>query len=193
MKPLNLNDVVKYVETNIKTFHAKRLASLDELKLSAILKRKNPYLFKAKNILTAQDIVKALLDAHLSSQEETIFGEFLEQLAIFICENVYGGTKSAAEGIDLEFEKDGVKYAHTINPKTGYPVISNLLSATVVADDCMTADAYATAFMVMGLDKSIDFLDHYKSLDAYLIYSDEKGRYKVYYSGGFSRYLAEQL
>jgi len=114
MKPLNLNDVVKYVETNIKTFHAKRLASLDELKLSAILKRKNPYLFKAKNILTAQDIVKALLDAHLSSQEETIFGEFLEQLAIFICENVYGGTKSAAEGIDLEFEKDGVKYIVTI-------------------------------------------------------------------------------
>jgi thiamine biosynthesis lipoprotein len=91
------------------------------------------------------------------------------------------------------YEKDGVKYAHTINPKTGYPVISNLLSATVVADDCMTADAYATAFMVMGLDKSIDFLDHSKSLDAYLIYSDEKGRYKVYYSGGFSRYLAEQL
>jgi thiamine biosynthesis lipoprotein len=91
------------------------------------------------------------------------------------------------------YEKDGIKYAHTLNPKTGYPVISNLLSATVVADDCMTADAYATAFMVMGLDKSIDFLEHNKSLDAYLIYSDEAGRYKVYYSRGFSRYLTEQL
>ena len=78
------------------------------------MKRKNPYLFKAKNILTAQDIVEALLSAHLSSQEETIFGEFLEGLAIFICRKVYGGTKSAAEGIDLEFEKDKIKYIVSI-------------------------------------------------------------------------------
>lgn len=114
MKPLNLDDVVRYVEDNIGTFHATRLESLNSLKLSKILKRKNPYLFKAKNILTSQDIIKVLLDAHLSSQEETIFGEFLEQLAIFICGKVYGGTKSAAEGIDLEFEKDNVKYIVTI-------------------------------------------------------------------------------
>jgi len=91
------------------------------------------------------------------------------------------------------YEKDGVKYAHTIDPKTGYPVISNLLSATVVADDCMTADAYATAFMVIGLNRTIDFLDQHKTLDAYLIYSDEKGQYNVYISKGFSRYMAEQL
>jgi hypothetical protein len=114
MKPLNLNDVVKYVETNIGTFHTKRLESLNELKLPKILKRKNPYLFKAKNVLAAHDIVKLLLDAHLSSQEETIFGEFLEQLAVFICGKVYGGTKSAAEGIDLEFEKDNVRYIVTV-------------------------------------------------------------------------------
>ena len=110
MKPLDLNDVVRYIEHNIGSFHTKRLDSLQSLKLRTILRRKNPYLFKAKNILTPHDIVKVLLDAYLSSQEETIFGDFLEQLAIFVCEKVYGGTKSSAEGIDLEFEKDNIRY-----------------------------------------------------------------------------------
>jgi len=107
-------DVIAYVENNISTFHAKRLQNLEGLKLSTILKRKNPYLFKAKNILTAQDLVKILLDAHLSSQEETIFGEFLEGLAIFICEKIYNGRKSSAEGIDLEFAKDNKAYIVSI-------------------------------------------------------------------------------
>jgi thiamine biosynthesis lipoprotein len=89
------------------------------------------------------------------------------------------------------YEKNGIKYVHTINPKTGFPVISNLLSATVVARDCMTADAYATAFMVMGTDRSIRFLKENKFLDAYLIYSDEKGNFKVYYTEGLKRYIAE--
>jgi hypothetical protein len=114
MKPIATNDVVVYVEQNISSFHAKRLQNLERLKLRDILKRKNPYLFKAKNILTAQDLVKTLLDAHLSSQEETIFGDFLEGLAIFICNKVYDGKKSAAEGIDLEFDKEGIKYIVTI-------------------------------------------------------------------------------
>jgi hypothetical protein len=77
MGKIENKDVIAYVEKNISTFHTKRLQNLEELKLSTILKRKNPYLFKAKNVLTAQDLVKILLDAHLSSQEETIFGEFL--------------------------------------------------------------------------------------------------------------------
>ncbi len=78
------------------------------------------------------------------------------------------------------YEKDGTKYVHSINPKTGYPVISNLLSVTVKANDCMTADAYATAFMVMGLEKTKEFLAKYNELQAYLIYSDEQGNYLVY-------------
>jgi thiamine biosynthesis lipoprotein len=89
------------------------------------------------------------------------------------------------------YEKNGIKYVHTINPKTGYPVISNLLSATVVARDCMTADAYATAFMVMGTDLSIRFLNENRFLDAYLIYSDEKGNFKVYYTKGLKKYIAD--
>jgi len=114
MKPLNLDDVTAFVEQNIGSFHQRRVSSLQGLELQQILKRKNPYLFKAKNIQTAQDLVKSLLDAHLSSQEETIFGDFLESLAIFVCSQVFGGRKSAAEGIDLEFERDGVLYLVSI-------------------------------------------------------------------------------
>jgi len=114
MKSIELNKVREYVERNIGTFHAKRLQSLETLKLNQILKRKNPYLFKAKNVLTAHDLVKNLLDAFLSSQEETIFGEFLEGLAVYICQKVYRGRKSAAEGIDLEFERDNTKYIVSI-------------------------------------------------------------------------------
>lgn len=114
MERLNIDDVLSYVENNIGTFHEKRLSNLEKLKLHSVLKRKNPYLFKAKNILTAHEIVINLLDAHLSSQEETIFGEFLEGLAIFVCNKVYNGTKSSAEGIDLEFYKHDIKYIVSI-------------------------------------------------------------------------------
>lgn len=93
MKPLNLFDVTQYVENNIATFHNKRIQSLDDLKLSKILKRKNPYLFKAKYLLTSEAIIKGLVDAHISSNEETIFGDWLEGLAIFINGKVYGGKK----------------------------------------------------------------------------------------------------
>lgn len=107
MKQLNLKDVTQYVEKNIGTFHQKRIAGLTDLKLKKVLGKKNPYLFKAKYILTAQDIIKSLTDAFISSQEETIFGDWLEGLAIFINGKVYGGRKSGIPGIDLEFDKTG--------------------------------------------------------------------------------------
>lgn len=110
MQTIDLNEVNKYVEDNIGTFHEARIEGLKKLKLKTILSRKNPYLYKAKNLLTAQDIVKALLDAHLSSSEEAVFGTFLEGLAKFICSKVYNGTKSSAEGIDLEFENENIRY-----------------------------------------------------------------------------------
>jgi thiamine biosynthesis lipoprotein len=90
------------------------------------------------------------------------------------------------------YEKNGIKYVHTINPKTGFPVVSKLLSATVVAKDCMTADAYDTALMVMGLEKSIEFLNENKFLDAFLIYADQEGRFRVYTTKGLRRFLEEQ-
>jgi len=110
MRQINLNDVISFVEENIGDFHARRADSLQSLKLTQVLKRKNPYLFKAKNINDAHDLVKLILDAHLSSQEETVFGEFLEKLAIFVCEKVFDGRKSSAEGIDLEFTRENVVY-----------------------------------------------------------------------------------
>lgn len=114
MKKLNLKVVSDYVECNISTFHQKRIQSLDDLKLSKVLKRKNPYLFKAKYVLTAEQIIKGLVDAHISSHEETIFGDWLEGLAIFINNKVYDGRKSGITGIDLEFDKNGVRNIITI-------------------------------------------------------------------------------
>lgn len=114
MKKLNLKDLLQFVEQNIGTFHQKRIQSLDTLKLSQVLKRKNPYLFKAKYVLTAEQIIRGIVDAHISSNEETIFGDWLEGLAIFINGKVYGGRKSGITGIDLEFDNDGVRHIITI-------------------------------------------------------------------------------
>ena len=114
MKKKILNDVKNYVENNIGVFHQKRIQKLEKLKLAKILKRKNPYLFKAKNVLDSHDLVKMILDAHLSSQEETIFGDFLEGLAVFINSKIYNGRKSAAEGIDLEYDQNNIRYIISI-------------------------------------------------------------------------------
>ena len=80
------------------------------------------------------------------------------------------------------YYKDGKKYAHTIDPKTGYPVQHSLLSATVLADNCATADAYATSFMVMGIEKAKGVLERHPELMAYFIYTDERGNLAVWYS-----------
>ncbi len=84
--------------------------------------------------------------------------------------------------------RDGKKYAHTIDPKTGYPVEHNLLSATVVADDCMTADAWATAFMVMGLEKAKQILKQNPQIQGFFIY-DEQGQIKTFATSGLDWYV----
>ncbi|WP_159522405.1 FAD:protein FMN transferase [Sunxiuqinia indica] len=89
--------------------------------------------------------------------------------------------------------EDGVKYAHTIDPKTGYPVQHSLLSTTVLADNCMTADAFATAFMVSGLEKSIEIAEADPEIEVYFIYSDEEGNYKTYISPGFKSMLKKEF
>lgn len=83
--------------------------------------------------------------------------------------------------------KDGEKYAHTIDPDTGYPVRHRLLSVTVVADNCMLADAYATAFMVMGIKKTKAYLAFHPELDAFLIYTNRKGKWETWATPGFSQ------
>lgn len=89
------------------------------------------------------------------------------------------------------YYKDGKKYAHTINPVDGKPVSHNLLSATVIAPDGMMADAYATAFMVMGVDSSLAVCQRINGIDCYLIFSNEKGEFQVVHTPGFKKYLEE--
>ncbi len=89
------------------------------------------------------------------------------------------------------YEKNGKKYAHTINPKTGYPVQHRLLSASVIAPDCMTADAYATAFMVLGYHASMDIVEQDPELEAYFILSGEDEPFEVKYSEGMQAHLKD--
>lgn len=117
MEKFSLKEVSQYVENNIGVFHQKRIAGLSDLKLSKVLRKKNPYLFKAKYLLTSEGIVRSLTDAYISSQEETIFGDWLEGLAIYINSRIFDGRKSGITGIDLEFERDGIRYI--VNIKSG--------------------------------------------------------------------------
>lgn len=93
------------------------------------------------------------------------------------------------------YYKNGKKYAHTIDPKTGYPVQHNILSATVLANTCAKADAYATSFMVLGLEKTQQVLQHHPDLMVYLIYADGQGKNKVWYSPSLKKAIqgAENL
>ena len=88
--------------------------------------------------------------------------------------------------------KDGKKYAHTIDPRTGYPAEQSVLSATIVANDCMTADAYATAFMAMGLEKARQMADSLPEIEYYVIYADENGKHQIEYSKGMLQYLPKR-
>jgi site-specific DNA-methyltransferase (cytosine-N4-specific) len=104
----------------IAPFYNNRLQGLESLTLSGILKRKNPYLLKAKNIELAGDLIKSVIDAFLSSQEETIFGNLLEGFAIYVSQTLYGGFKSDLKSVDLEFEREGVHYIVGIKSGTNW-------------------------------------------------------------------------
>lgn len=90
------------------------------------------------------------------------------------------------------YYKGGKKYAHTIDPRTGYPVQHSILSSTVIAQDCATADAYATAFMVMGLDSAKTFCEAHPELDAYFICSGEEDRFETYLTEGMKKYIIKK-
>lgn len=90
------------------------------------------------------------------------------------------------------YYKGGKKYAHTIDPRTGYPVQHTILSSTVIAKDCATADAYATAFMVMGLDSAKAFCKAHPELDAYFICSGDEDKYEIYFTEGMKRHIVKQ-
>ncbi len=101
----------------------------------------------------------------------------------------------ASSGNYRKFRVDpvtGRKYVHTVDPKTGYTKNANTLAATVLANDCATADAYATAFMAMDLDDVMVFLSKQRELDAYIIYLDEEAGTQEFMTKGFRELIAEQ-
>ncbi len=113
MNSLDLDAVCQYVNDNVQYFHDRKITSLEELTLNRLL-QKNPYLFKAKNITWPPDLIKALLEAFLSSSEEKLFGDFLEGLAVFVAGQTCNGHKSAAQGVDLEFINRGTHYVVSV-------------------------------------------------------------------------------
>lgn len=102
--------IENFVHNNIDAFHARRLSNIQGLTLKGVLENKNPYLFKAKNLNSASELVSALLDARLSSGEETTFGKFLEDLALFVAQKTGGGQKSTTQGLDIDLTRNGVRY-----------------------------------------------------------------------------------
>ena len=90
------------------------------------------------------------------------------------------------------YVENGIKYSHTIDPKTGYPAMNQLLSATILAAECATADGVATACMVMGKDKTIEFLKQHPEFDAFLVYSDESGNFMTWTSESLKKSIREE-
>jgi len=88
--------------------------------------------------------------------------------------------------------ENGIRYSHTIDPHTGYPVTHSLLSVTVLASDCATADAFATSFMVMGLEKSKAFIEKNPGLEAFFICSEENSIYSTYATKGFESIIVQE-
>ncbi len=117
------------------------------------------------------------------------FGNMIpgEQLQVII--SMHNRSLATSGNYRKFYERDGVRITHTIDPATGFPKESNLLSVTILCDECMTADAYATACMAMGLEKAQDFIGDQKGVDAYFIYGDELGAYQIWFTDGLQKYL----
>ncbi len=170
MNPISDEQIAAYVENNIGTFHGKRIDALNKLKLPDLLRRKNPYLFKSKNITVASDLIRSLLDAYLSSQEETLFGDFLEGLAIYVAETVHGGWKSSATGIDLEFARVDVRYIVSIKSGPNWGNSSQVAklksnfetAARVIRQGNRTAHVIAVNGCCYGRDKNPDKGGYFK-------------------------------
>lgn len=172
MEKQNLSNlVISYVEENIDEFHKKRIASLDRLKLKTVLGKKNPYLFKAKYILTTDEIVRGITDAFISSNEETIFGDWLEGLAIFVNQQVYGGWKSGIKGVDLEFDKDNIRYIVSIKSGPNWGNSSQIAKLrsdfTTAMKTLRTSNSQVNAIIAVngccyGIDNKPDKGDYFK-------------------------------
>jgi len=125
MSSINYAEVEKFISEHVlQIFYDNRINRLKKLRLQKdILHKKNPYLFRAKNIQTAEGFVKSALDAFLISQEETMFGNLMEDLAVYVCEIAFGGKKAKQgemKSVDLEFERDNNYYIVGIKSGTNW-------------------------------------------------------------------------
>lgn len=173
MKPLNLTDVVEYIDANIgPQFHDKKTAKIKGLRLDDIIRRKNPYLFRAKGCNNPHDFIKSVIEATVSSGEETTLGNFLENIAIFVCEKAHGGRKSGIVGLDLEFEQGDKKYLVSIKsgPHWGNSgQIKNLVNNFNAAKRSFATSGGAVGMNIIciegccyGIDNSPDKGTHHK-------------------------------
>jgi hypothetical protein len=114
MVQISDEELNNFANSHIDEFHLNKVKILKMMSLGGVLKHKNPYLFKAKDLNTAPELIIDILNAYLSSSEEKVFGDFLERLAIFVSGKASGGYKSSAPGVDLEFEDSGIHYLVSI-------------------------------------------------------------------------------
>ncbi len=103
-----------------------------------------------------------------------------------------GGAVATSGNYRKYYIENGIKYSHTIDPVTGYPVRNRILSATVIADKCSVADGVATACMVMGIEKSIEFMENHPEFEAYFVYSDDSGNYVTWMSESLKNKIVEE-
>lgn len=137
---------------------------------------------RAQGVNQKGEIWKIGIDKPVALQESR------EIVAVIPLENASVATSGSYRKY---YEVDGVKYSHAISPKTGKPVDHSLLSVTVISDSCSLADAYATAIMIMGVDKGKDFLSNHPEIDAYLVFSDSLGELQSYTTKGIEEALKE--
>ncbi|WP_158840593.1 FAD:protein FMN transferase [Polaribacter sp. L3A8] len=134
-----------------------------EIRAKGVKKENHPWVIKLVNPIK-KDSTKGFRNINLSNKSMATSGNYRK----------------------FRITKDGRKYVHTVNPKTGYAIESSLLSASVIANlDCADTDAYATAFMAMGLNKAKEFLQKHKNIDAILLFIDEKGKLKEYKTNAY--------
>lgn len=131
MTSIERRDVTAYVNEHIEIFHGRRLRCVQDLTLQRLV-NKNPYLFRAKNITKASELVEDTLTAFLSSSEEKDFGDFLEGLAVYVAGIAVGGRKSSSPGLDLEFVRGGIHYVVSIKSGTNW---GNSSQQRKLADD----------------------------------------------------------
>ncbi len=137
MRKLKLSDIYGFLDKRFSVLYSSQIEILEKLHLKLLLRDiKNPYLIRVKNELLVSDLIRSVLDKYLSPFQEYFFDELLKGIAIFICEKVYKGRKSSTTGIDLEFDKEGIRYIVSIksgpswgNSQAVYKMISNFNSA----------------------------------------------------------------